>query len=254
MRRLIWAFAGRTYQIVGNLMPRLKLYFLTDCGGKPADIYFALDASNSIWPEDFKKQLVFVQDLVTLFDISPTKTRVGLITYSDRVKPVIGLDATQEKSSLKELIANVTFMGGRTKSSEAFKFLREQGFSPDVARREVAHIVLTFTDGLSKNPRDTAREAELAKRQGIYLFSIGIGMSVEKTELADIASEPEEDFVFHVANFSVLNTIKDILAIKTCAVQQPDFIADEQHFGKYRCTPHGDNRKTLILSTYVDQK
>ena len=167
---------------------------------------------------------------------------------------MIGLDATQEKSSLKEIIANVTFMGGRTKSSEAFKFLREQGFSPDVARREVAHIVLTFTDGLSKNPRDTAREAELAKRQGIYLFSIGIGMSVEKTELADIASEPEEDFVFHVANFSVLNTIKDILAIKTCAVQQPDFIADEQHFGKYRCTPDRRQSKTLILSTNVDQK
>ena len=130
-------------------------------------------------------------------------------------------------------IANVTFMGGRTKTSEAFKFLREQGFSPDVARREVAHIVLTFTDGLSKNPRDTAREAELARRKGIYLFSIGIGMSVEKTELAEIASEPEDDFVFHVANFSVLNTIKDILAIKTCAVDQPEFVADEHRYGKH---------------------
>ena len=175
-----------------------------------------------------------MQDLVSLFDISPTKTRVGLITYSDRVKPIFGFDTIQEKSSLQNKIANVTFMGGRTKTSEAFKFLREQGFSPDVARREVAHIVLTFTDGLSKNPRDTEREAELAKRQGIYLFAIGIGMSVEKTELADIASEPEDDFVFHVANFSVLNTIKDILAIKTCAVQQPDFVADQNKIGKYR--------------------
>ena len=24
MRRLVWAFAGRTYHIVGNLMPRIK--------------------------------------------------------------------------------------------------------------------------------------------------------------------------------------------------------------------------------------
>ena len=29
-------------------------------------------------------------------------------------------------------------------------------------------------------------------------------MSDEKTELTDIASEPEDDFVFHVANFNVL--------------------------------------------------
>lgn len=213
--------------IQADVDPRLNV---TNCGGKPADIYFALDASNSIWPEDFKKQLIFVQDLVSLFDISPKKTRVGLVTYSDTVKPIFGFDAKQEKISLINKIANVTFMGGRTRTSEAFKFLREQGFSPDVARREVAHIVLTFTDGLSKNPRDTAREAELAKRKGIYLFSVGIGMSVEKTELADIASEPEDDFVFHVANFSVLNTIKDILAIKACAVQQPDFVADENRF------------------------
>jgi len=47
----------------------------------------------------------------------------------------------------------------------------------------VAHIILVFTDGLSKSPHLTAREAELAKRDGIYLFSIGIGMSVERTEL-----------------------------------------------------------------------
>lgn len=208
-----------------DIDPRLNV---TNCGGKPADIYFALDASNSIWPEDFKKQLAFVQDLVSLFDISPSKTRVGLITYSETVKSIFGFDARQDKNSLMAKIANVPFMGGRTKTAEAFKFLHEQGFSPDVARREVAHIVLTFTDGLSKNPHDTAREAELARRKGIYLFSIGIGMGVEKTELAEIASEPEDDFVFHVANFSVLNTIKDILAIKTCAVDQP--LSDQNLF------------------------
>ena len=27
MRRLVWAFAGRTYQIVGNLMPGLNYVF-----------------------------------------------------------------------------------------------------------------------------------------------------------------------------------------------------------------------------------
>jgi len=67
-------------------------------------------------------------------------------------------------------------MRDRTKTADAIKFIHEQGFSRDVARREVAHIILLFTDGLSKTPHETAREAELAKRDGIYLFSIGIGM------------------------------------------------------------------------------
>lgn len=126
---------------------------------------------------------------------------------------------------------NITFMSGRTKTADALKFVHEQGFSPDVARREVAHIMFVFTDGISKRPHETAREAELAKRDGIYMFSIGIGMSVERTELRDIASDPDDDFVFHVSNFSVLNTIRNILAIKTCAIQPKDYVADQTEVG-----------------------
>lgn len=204
----------------------------TDCGGKPADIYFALDASNSIWPEDFKKQLAFVRDLISLFDISPTKTRVGLVTFSDRVRPIFDFSSLQTKENLFKQMSNITFMSGRTRTADALKFVHEQGFSRDVARREVAHIILVFTDGLSKRPHETAREAELAKRDGIYLFSIGIGMSVERTELRDIASDPDDDFVFHVSNFSVLGTIKNILAIKTCAIQPEEYVADQHEIGK----------------------
>ncbi|XP_052279296.1 cartilage matrix protein-like isoform X3 [Dreissena polymorpha] len=199
---------------------------VTNCGGKPADIYFALDASSSIWPEDFKKQLAFIRDLISLFDITPTKTRVGLVTFSDTVKPIFDFNTPQTKDHLIDQMANISFMSGRTKTADAIRFIHEQGFSRDVARREVAHIVLIFTDGLSKTPHETAREAELAKRDGIYLFSIGIGSSVERTELQDIASDPDDDFVFHVSNFSVLNTIKNILAIKTCSVQSKDYVAD----------------------------
>ena len=139
-------------------------------------------------------------------------------------------------------------MSGRTKTSEALTFIREQGFSPTVSRREVAHIVLVFTDGLSKNPRDTARAAELAKRDGIYLFSIGIGMAVERTELQDIASEPVDDFVFHVSNFSVLRTLRNILAFKTCAIQPDNHLADQHHLGNFKLLKLYPNDKQSQLS------
>ncbi|KAL4227504.1 hypothetical protein ACF0H5_012948 [Mactra antiquata] len=212
--------------IQGDIDPRLNV---TNCGGKPADIYFALDASNSIWPIDFKKQLKFVRDLISMFDVGPKKTRVGLVTFSDRVRPIFDFNTKQDNSVLFKHMENITFMSGRTKTADALKFVHEQGFSRDVARPEVAHIILIFTDGLSKRPHETAREAELAKRDGIYLFSIGIGMSVERTELRDIASDPDDDFVFHVSNFSVLNTIKNILAIKTCAIEPENFVRDQEN-------------------------
>lgn len=215
-------------ELQADIDPRLNV---TNCGGKPADIYFALDASNSIWPEDFKKQLAFVRDLISLFDVSTKKTRVGLVTFSDRVRPIFDFNTLQTKENLFKQMENITFMSGRTKTADALKFVHEQGFSPDVARREVAHIMFVFTDGISKRPHETAREAELAKRDGIYMFSIGIGNSVERTELRDIASDPDDDFVFHVSNFSVLNTIRNILAIKTCAIQPKDYVSDQTEEG-----------------------
>jgi len=105
------------------------IIYVTDCGGKPADIYFALDASNSIWPEDFKKQLAFVRDLIMLFDISDKKTRVGLVTFSDEVKPIFDFNTKQDKEHLIKQMSNITFMSGRTKTSEALRFIHEQGFS-----------------------------------------------------------------------------------------------------------------------------
>jgi collagen type VI alpha len=227
--------------IVGSILvsavmsPHLysNFIFVVDCGGKPADIYFALDASSSVWPIDFKKQLTFIESLISLFDVSQKKTRVGLVLFSDRVQPIFDFNTLQTKENLISKMKNITFMSGRTKTAEALKFVHEQGFSPDVARQGVAHIMFVFTDGISKRPHVTAREAELAKRRGIYMFAVGIGRSVEKTELKDIASEPSDDFVFHVSNFSVLGTIRNILAIKTCAIQPENFVADQKKFGTY---------------------
>lgn len=85
-----WSLPGLRNQsrVASDIDPSL---IVSNCGGKPADIYFVLDASNSIWPEDFKKQLSFVRDLIYIFDISEDKTRVGVITFSDYVNPEITL-------------------------------------------------------------------------------------------------------------------------------------------------------------------
>lgn len=61
-------------------------YFLIECRGKPADIYFLLDASSSVWVYHFHTLVLpFVRDLVSSFHISPLHTRVGLVTFSNDV-------------------------------------------------------------------------------------------------------------------------------------------------------------------------
>lgn len=54
---------------------------VVECGGKPADIMFALDSSASIPFKDFQKEINFTQNLIKIFDIGSDKTRVGLVTF-----------------------------------------------------------------------------------------------------------------------------------------------------------------------------
>jgi hypothetical protein len=55
--------------------------FSADCGGKPADVFFALDSSGSLSSEDFEKELRFTQNVASVFDLDDDKVRVGLITF-----------------------------------------------------------------------------------------------------------------------------------------------------------------------------
>ncbi|KAK6188180.1 hypothetical protein SNE40_004416 [Patella caerulea] len=195
----------------------------TYCGGKPADIYFVLDSSSSVWIEDFNfRMLTFVRDVVDTFEIGPTLARVGLVIYSDTVKPVFGLKSFNNRESLLNAIhpETVKYMSGRTNTADAIKYVRETGFGKRAssARTDAAHVMVVITDGISKDPRATRREAAEAKKAGANIFSIGVGPYIDQQELADIASDPNQKFVFNVENYGALSSIRTLLAVQACEV------------------------------------
>ena len=72
-----------------DLLPQADAQQKPDCEGKPADIYFLLDASSSVYIVHFHDQVLgFVRDLVSNFQISPLHTRVGVVTFSNDVSKV----------------------------------------------------------------------------------------------------------------------------------------------------------------------
>ena len=83
---------------------------------------------------------------------------------------------------------------------------RERPLAPDVA--------VVITDGLSKYPSITRAQANLAKADGITMFSIGIGNESVQSELVDIASDRR--FVFKVGDFNALSTIDNVIAHTAC--------------------------------------
>ena len=48
------------------------------------------------------------------------------------------------------------------------------------------------------------------------MFGIGVGKKIDRKELSDIASDPDEDYMYMVDDYNALNSITEMLAAKTC--------------------------------------
>ncbi|XP_033750922.1 uncharacterized protein LOC117335108 [Pecten maximus] len=188
------------------------------CGGKNADVFFALDSSNSIWPEDFRKQIEFVTDLVDTFDFRNNKTRVGIIIYSTDIYTKVSLQSGWTKEQIKRQLNNTEYVSGLTNTSDAIRFIRSYGFTEANAREDAIKIAIILTDGISRDPLATKRESILSREDGIKLFAIGIGTDVDETELKRIANDPDDKYVFHVSSFGALASIRSMVAVSACGV------------------------------------
>lgn len=185
------------------------------CGGKPADVVFVLDASASIWGPHFRKQLDFVHSLSQEFDISPSRTRVGLIAFSDSSEEVFSLGSFADKQSVLSAIHQTVQSRGGTRTDDALLRMRDM-FSLE-ARSDIPKVAIVMTDGESSSQEGTKHEARMAHKAGITVFAIGIGRNVKESELQAIASR--KSYVFTVDTFDALESIRDLLTLRACAVQ-----------------------------------
>lgn len=192
------------------------------CGGKPADIVFIIDGSRSIWLPDFKKQLKFVQDLVGSFDISPTTTRIGAVTFGSRLHREFHIGDFETEAEVKKAVGKIRHLRGvGTNTAKALQHLRTHYFTQERVRPGVVRMGIVITDGRSDFPSDTAIQARNARKAGIHLFAIGVGRYAEFRELAAIASQPTSTHVFKVNNYDALGSIRELLAIEACKVTDP---------------------------------
>ena len=73
-----------------------------------------MDTSSSIWHRDFKKQLVFVDEVVSQLNIGPAQddTRIGIITFADGVWMKFNLRQHMDVESLKKAIHRIKHRAG----------------------------------------------------------------------------------------------------------------------------------------------
>ncbi|CAG5132470.1 unnamed protein product, partial [Candidula unifasciata] len=188
---------------------------LKDASAKWQIFIFILDSSTSIYINDYRDVLQFARDIVARLDISQRNTRVGALTFSDDVsRPPLELNRFQVKG---DLLASITeqslpYRTGITNTDLAIRYVRESL----LFREGVTKVIVVVTDGVSRSPGSTAREADLAREQGFYVFVVGVGQYQDEREWQNIASDPDDQFVFNVTNFRNLEQVKYTLPSRIC--------------------------------------
>ena len=193
------------------------------------DIVFLVDSSGSIQRNNWQLVLDFMKNLVRDYNIGPNNVRVGVALFGNDVQPMFHLDRYSNKNDILSAIDRLPFLDQTTNTPAAIRYMRTSMFSPTNGDRPFApNSAIIITDGVPRVPADinearrlTLQEANLARSQGINMFTIGIGPELTRDFLAQIADQPTNTHVFQVNQFRQLETILNQVAAASCGPTTP---------------------------------
>ncbi|XP_042829193.1 matrilin-2 isoform X1 [Panthera tigris] len=214
----------------------------SSCENKRADLVFIIDSSRSVNTHDYAKVKEFIVDILQFLDIGPDVTRVGLLQYGSTVKNEFSLKTFKRKSEVERAVKRMRHLSTGTMTGLAIQYALNIAFSEAEGarplRENVLRVIMIVTDG---RPQDSVAEvAAKARDTGILIFAIGVGQ-VDLNTLKAIGSEPHEDHVFLVANFSQMESLTSVFQNKLCMVHMCSILEHNcAHFcintpGSYVC-------------------
>ncbi|NXY29313.1 MATN2 protein, partial [Pomatorhinus ruficollis] len=212
------------------------------CNNKRLDLVFIIDSSRSVHHYDFEKVKEFILTILQFLDISPDATRVGLIQYGSTVKQEFSLKTFRRKQDIERAVRRMMHLATGTMTGLALQYAVNIAFSETEGarplRQNVPRIIMIVTDGRPQDP--VAEIAAKARNSGILIFAIGVGR-VDMNTLKSIGSEPHEEHVFLVANFSQIETLTSAFQTKLCVPHMCSIVEHHcDHFcintpGSYLC-------------------
>ncbi len=191
---------------------------LPGCDGK-LDLTFVVDSSGSIRIERYPDVKEFVINITKQLDVSPERTHVAMMYWSDNAEVNFNLNDYHSKQDVIQAIRGTPFIGGRTHTADALRKLREIIFTPGNGDRPDAKNLAVFvSDGNSNiNEDQTIQEAIEDRVYGIHMMAVAVGKKfTNMLEIEGIASLPVDANVFNVESYSGLQDIVQIIADATC--------------------------------------
>ncbi|MBN3308470.1 MATN2 protein, partial [Amia calva] len=204
------------------------------CKGNPLDFVFIIDSSRSVRPDDYEKVKTFIINILRFLDVGPDATRVGLIQYGSIVQNEFSLNTFKKKADVENAVRNMIHLASGTMTGLAIQYTMNVAFSKAEGARpldmHIPRIAMIVTDG---RPQDMVTEVSAkARESGIQMFAIGVGR-VDMSTLRAIGSDPHDNYVFLVANFSQIETLTSVFQSKLCG--GPNLCAVIDHHCEHLC-------------------
>lgn len=165
-----------------------------------ADVLFLVDSSQTISKGKFLRELDFVKAFARRLNISPEKSRVGVITFGNTPILSIRFEEYGDILSFSEGVDVVPYQGGQKRLDKALIFAARV---LSKTRPNANKILVVLTDGqqpLGSDQLDVS--VNPLHRLGAHINVIGAGGNVSMQELRKLTSSPGD--LFYSRTFDAL--------------------------------------------------
>ena len=93
------------------------------------DAVFLIDGSQNIDMQTFAKIKDFLKGLISSYKISNKKTRIGLLTFGEKPRKILALEAGSTRSAVQQAIIDLRPIGGERQLAAALRYVRSNIFN-----------------------------------------------------------------------------------------------------------------------------
>lgn len=182
---------------------------------KPSNVVLLLDRSGSMAslglnpPEPLTSAKSAASSFVEQLS---SKDKIGVVSFATEAKEPMDLNLTADFNSAKQAIGLIGITASSTQYTNIYEALRSgwQELASARAEDKYSKIIILLTDGVAtapKNPQgrteaedikyaeDLAlKESTDAKKDGLVVYTIGLGKNINESFLKNIASSPDDYF------------------------------------------------------------
>lgn len=184
------------------------------------DVGFVLDSSGSL-RTDYGREKDFLKALAAAFGISDNSARAGVVTFSYNSEHSIKLNDHTSLAPFNEAVDKIALMGSTTRIDKALRTTQKEMFTVENGGRPgVNKMLIVLTDG-SQTQGDGAEDpglvADELRKEGVRVMVVGIGKSINSTELAHIAGEKSN--LFTASSFNDLVSRRFLKQVNSAGCQ-----------------------------------